>query len=437
MRQIVRSRFFMLLLGVGLMGATNADISVLLTTQTGAPVASAEVALLDANFQVVAEARTNADGVFEVDVAAGAYTLVVSAQGFSTATVEDVVLQVGEQTSVAVAWRPLGESDPRSLERALYRAAEQRCDADPSGASAIFGFVADTTGLALASGAAVTLTPVESGEAQHVTTDSTGFFSFCVAPDAAVVVLAATAPQGETIVRFTVTPGAPGRMDLALAAAELGPQSVFGRVTDGVSGREIADATVRARAIGAVAQTNNRGFFVLNSVPTGILQLEVEHLGYEPQVADVVILAESQMVDFKITPEALSLPEVTVTVRSTNWMRDMSQVYRRMDQGWANYVSGRDLMGKTTFADAVIGTPGVRVRYRGRNRIPVMQNGCVPKVWIDGYPYRIDPFLGFELPMPEPEIVEVFPSIAGIPPEFTDHFGAPVGCAVLIWTKRR
>jgi len=100
------------------------------------------------------------------------------------------------------------------------------------------------------------------------------------------------------------------------AAAQSDTGRVVGRVVDAETGRGLAGArvVVRGTTVGALAGVEGR--FVLASVPAGTQALVLSYIGYAEQtVTDVVVVPGStRSIDVTLTPVALALDGVTVSV---------------------------------------------------------------------------------------------------------------------------
>ncbi|MBT8335817.1 MAG: TonB-dependent receptor, partial [Gemmatimonadetes bacterium] len=180
---------------------------------------------------------------------------------------------------------------------------------------------------------------------------------------------------------------------------------------------------------------NERGFFAVDSVPSGLQILRTRHLGYGDRDVPVVLEpGHTSEVRIGLATRAFELEPITVTVRSRSRLRDMQMFDHRRALGFGTFFTREDLERHRPWvlADLLRWTPGVQVRRSGAfGPVTVTSRGrrCTPAVWVDGTRWRVGSplteILGLEL-----EAVEIHRGLP--PPEF--YPGACV--TVVAWTKR-
>jgi TonB-dependent starch-binding outer membrane protein SusC len=186
---------------------------------------------------------------------------------------------------------------------------------------------------------------------------------------------------------------------LALAfASPAGAQSVgtiSGRVIDRSTQQPLASAQVRVSGSTRGAQTDESGNYRIVNVPSGVVQLVAQRIGYGPMTRSVTVPAGGTLTEnFGLAVAATTLDQVVITATG--------QSERRRESGVSTAVVDSGAINKaaiSTFADALSSrSPGVvvqtsagetgagsRVRIRGSNSISLSNE---PLVIIDGV--RVD-----------------------------------------------
>lgn len=101
----------------------------------------------------------------------------------------------------------------------------------------------------------------------------------------------------------------PGRVGAQQSTA---PTTLSGHVMDR-DGKPVADATVGITELGRTTTTTDDGTYRLGGVPAGRYTITARRLGYIAAAKVVVVTAQSQTVDFALTPGALRIEPVNVT----------------------------------------------------------------------------------------------------------------------------
>lgn len=91
-----------------------------------------------------------------------------------------------------------------------------------------------------------------------------------------------------------------------------GPATLTGQVRD-ETGAPVASAQVRLVGSARVAQTNDRGEFLLNGLPVGDAVVDVRRIGFAPQKVAQTLRAGANTIAVTLSRSALSLENVVVT----------------------------------------------------------------------------------------------------------------------------
>ncbi|MBX6363807.1 MAG: carboxypeptidase-like regulatory domain-containing protein [Gemmatimonadetes bacterium] len=220
---------------------------------------------------------------------------------------------------------------------------------------------------------------------------------------------------------------------------------VVGRILDDESGRPVPGVSVTLDGAGGSRVTDAQGNFLFPSVPRGIRELVVEHLGYG-RVARLVNVppGETVQVDLRLVPAAIALDSVVVQVTIRNPVMERGGYYDRKKAGWGYYLEGVDLRRAST-TDILRGAPRVEV-VTGQSvldrRVRVVEVGpygpqyCEPEIYIDGHFIRGGADMLDEIIQPtDIQAIEVYRGMDTPLQFFHEAVFKPCG-AVLIWTKR-
>ena len=225
-------------------------------------------------------------------------------------------------------------------------------------------------------------------------------------------------------------------------ARRFGAARLMGTVlnTDGVP---VPGASVRAWGTDREAITNDRGVFVLDSLPGGTRTIEARALGWTP------VRATAHLTDVRVTTLQLAFAEravvlPTVTTRAQLvYARKLIEFERRRRSGFGTFLTPAFLESRPNvrLGELLREIPGVRVVNQGlganpsRTVLMAMQGGggtvsCVPTLWVDGVR---DPSQDFELLRSDNLAgVEIYPRAFDRPVQFTD--GSKCG-AIIVWLR--
>lgn len=235
----------------------------------------------------------------------------------------------------------------------------------------------------------------------------------------------------------------PLSVSLPAAEAASGDGDVVGRVYDRSTGRPVEGAVVRLGADGPQVLTNRSGHFRMEDVPAGTHGLEVEHLGYAPPRDSVRVLPNRALqVEVPLSPEAIELEPLEVTVRSLEWSARMAGVLERMEGVAGEFILRPEIeqRGSPPLTSLLDGRAGIQVKRTRGGYLPVFRRAwrpsgedCQAAVYLDGRPFDLgsrglDGLITMDI-----EAIEIYRGPATVPGEFG---GSDSGCGVLaIWTR--
>lgn len=377
-----------------------------------------------------------------------------------------VELEAGEEYELVVTLAP------------PVKAAVRACsasDARYAGPALLHGVVTDSTTDRPVPYAVVRLARPSAGDERSgrtlrtTVTDSSGLWWACLDPTLGEVLVAAVrreealavVPDGEW--RRTVVSG-PGftRLELPPAPTDLASgtrPSIQGVIRDPSTREPVAGAavTLSDSAGSAVRRTltNDQGQFAIPSMDNGRFTVEVEALGYRTTAGEVTYAGEPLFLDMELRPEPLGVEGISVSVSAQKTHLKLRGFYDRMEHGLGRFLTPDDIAARRVsrtaeFFDRMHGVELVEDREPAfsRNIMQSYRGICVPNLYVDGIPVRVDPYPKperlrpngletFEALVPPPELIdaiEAYPGGASIPPQWG---GSSAACGVIVvWTKR-
>lgn len=197
----------------------------------------------------------------------------------------------------------------------------------------------------------------------------------------------------------------------------------------------------------AAAVSTEAGDFELRSDASGMVRLEVSHLGYANwETANFALASDAAIeVEVKLGIEAIPLePLIVIARRSLGEGRLFSFEQRARDlEGFGGYYLTEEDIGRrpaATPSGLVVGTPGMSIRpvgsTAGLDRSVIMSGDCVARTFIDGVRYEqtdmtsVDDLLALGIIAG----VEVYPRALSAPVQY-QGIGNPECGVVLFWTK--
>ena len=183
------------------------------------------------------------------------------------------------------------------------------------------------------------------------------------------------------------------------------------------------------------------GHFAFLVVPIGRAQLEVRRLGFRPisRVLVVTGAANDALDSTRVILPAIAAELAGIEVSEQGPGNELGLEgfnSRRLSNNFGHYLDRAQL--EATHAqrpsDALRGVPGVLVQPSNRIGNIVRIRNCRPTVWLDGV--RIpDAELDEVTSLDNVTAVEVYKSLAGMPPQFIDRTN-PCG-AILLWSRHQ
>ena len=285
-----------------------------------------------------------------------------------------------------------------------------------------------------------------AAEEIEVVADREGRYRLCdIPPDHTLTMRVVAARRSTAEVEVPLTGGLVSR-DVRVPVA--GPGDVVGRVLDRESGRPVAAATITVHGTPSAARTDAEGYFALSDVLPGDRVVEIAHIGFEPVVEAISIVADRTVdLQVELSADPIALEPLVVTALRDRRL-ELRGFYER--RGWGDRTGSgvffdREAVERRTPATTsslLREVPGVEVRCSGSRDCRLISTRgpeCAQmSVYVDGSlalgAGRRDPVSIDELVRPgEIAAVEVYPSAASVPAEYTGTTGR---CgAVVIWTR--
>lgn len=398
----------------------------------------------------------DASGNFQIDsIPPGSYRLSLSHPVLDTlgmlVMTELMVMRPGETLNVELA-------TPTAA-----RIVSLRCPAailQLRGPAALMGQVQEPDSLKAAAGAKVQLVYQETllgfkGQpiVREATVDSTGNYRICGLPTpitGKLQVFLNGVSTGQVDVDID---GSLGLRSLSIAAtarvstvADTGGKTrrllsgnsrLRGRVLS-KAGAAIQSARVSVDGASSVAITNEKGEFLLDSLPSGTQTLEVRKIGYAATDKAIEVSART-IASATITLDVAELAPMKILAGSERVLSDMGYEDRK-HRGVGYFIDGDRLSQEAVrFSDAMRTAPGIRVIPVGNGRLTLTNardpNGCVT-TWVDRVVWReLSPGDLDDFVTPgEIRAVEVY-SASTTPAEFQAP-GSTSCATIVVWTNR-
>jgi hypothetical protein len=199
----------------------------------------------------------------------------------------------------------------------------------------------------------------------------------------------------------------------------------------------VADAQLSLSRSGQAARlfrTGADGKYSFDDVPPGQAQISVRRLGYRGSSKSLdVPAAGGSTVDFQLIEVPSDVSDVIVEASKQH----LEEFYHRKNTNtFAKFFEGTDIERRNPMylSEMVTTVSGARITSKGAGN-SILLRGCQPMVWVDGQRAP-----GAELDdVARPGDVaglEVYPSNAGLPPEYQDRNNRMCG-AIMVWTKNQ
>jgi hypothetical protein len=249
-----------------------------------------------------------------------------------------------------------------------------------------------------------------------------------------------------------VRPGAFWLVVAALLAAPADAQVVLGHIVEDGSGNPIGTAGVelldRRGNVVSRAVSDSAGHFLLKATQGGNYRLRATALGYQTVTTPgiTVDIAEQFQVRVVMSPDAVLLAPLEIRARSRPLLSGMTlQGYQeRREKGLGFAITAEDIEERhgRAVTDMLRMVPGVRVEWVfGGSRVSIPSaatrlgsRSCEVKVFLDGLQFAWGSSTLDDIPTYDIHAIEVFRSLAELPPELA---GPDSECGVIaVWTKR-
>ena len=238
---------------------------------------------------------------------------------------------------------------------------------------------------------------------------------------------------------------------LVLGLVFLGPDdaraqqaALRGIVTD-TGGIPIAGADVAISTRRQSAQTNSDGRFFFTRMYSGVVEISIRRLGYEPMKARVKLIeGRVEVIDVILVARPALLDQIDVSDQAARQRLGIEGFHQRRLQGLGTYVSREDIEKRNTASvSAILRTvPGIRfISIRGNssaqgvrfNNTSIRQRDCMPMIWLDG---QAAPGLEVDdLILPDVEGIELYNGPATTPMQFSQQQNANTCGTIVIWSR--
>lgn len=235
-----------------------------------------------------------------------------------------------------------------------------------------------------------------------------------------------------------------------LSAQEAGTSTILAVVVDAESHKPVSGVTVSV-VDGPTRVTDKLGRAVFLNLPAGVHVLEAENLGYATRRDSVFLVPRRPVrVELPLTPEALELEGITVSVSPLEPTARLSPVLEHLARGRGDILLRQDIerMGNPPLPNLLDRVQGIRlVRIEGFNTymVPIIRgardlNGrlCAPVLIMDGHEIDLneDPESAVMLSAlsgHEVEAIEVYASAGEVPADF--HVNRSRCGVIAVWTR--
>ena len=232
---------------------------------------------------------------------------------------------------------------------------------------------------------------------------------------------------------------------VALASAEaqrgeVGTGGINGLVKDS-TGVPVVGAQVTVGGTTLMAETDERGVFLLAKASPGETSIRVRRIGYKPDTVRVSVLAgETHDVTIVLARVAVELEPLVVYGRK-NVTGRLAGFYDRLGRGMGHFLTREQIEKRNpmNMTDLFRMIPGARVETRGLGNQAVRFRGArnPPLVWLDGTPLYAGEF---DLDSVDPrsfEGIEIYSGPASVPAEFLgNRIMSSTGGTIVLWTRQ-
>jgi hypothetical protein len=214
---------------------------------------------------------------------------------------------------------------------------------------------------------------------------------------------------------------------------------IFGRIVDADSGEPLDQVAVDVGERRGAALTTGNGFFSVEGLKPGPVQVRFHRLGYASRT-DTLVLGEGRAgeVTVRLATRPVELAPLEVSVRPTLRQRRRAGFERRRELGFGTFFTRDDIEATMGWlGDALRHVPSTTVLASHRMNEPFMvrfRGGtCVPLVFVDGVNLPGWDSLNLrQIPAVSLESIEVYRG-GEVPAEF--YLGQSGCLTVVAWTR--
>jgi TonB-dependent Receptor Plug Domain. len=204
-------------------------------------------------------------------------------------------------------------------------------------------------------------------------------------------------------------------------------------------GTPIANAEISLSRVNESARlfrTGDDGRFNFTEVRVGEALLSVRRLGYRATSMkfDVGPTTTAKPIEFELTEIASDIDAVVVE-GSKGHLREFYE--HKASNNFAKFFERKDIEKRNPayLSELLRTVPGARLAASGRSGNEVLLRGCKPMVWVDGMRAPGAEVDEMARPM-DIAGMEVYPSSAGLPPQYQDRNNRMCG-AIVLWTRNQ
>lgn len=226
---------------------------------------------------------------------------------------------------------------------------------------------------------------------------------------------------------------------LSAQEGEVGTGGVKGAVKDSL-GYPVFGAQIAVGGTDLMAETDERGEFLLAKARVGELSIRVRRIGYKPDTVRVNVLAGQTIpVTLTLARVAVELDPLVIVGRR-NMSGRLAGFYERQGRGMGHFLTREQIERRNpmNMTDLFRMVPGANVINRGMGGAQVRFRGSrtPPLVWLDGTPLYAGEF---DLDSVDPrsfEGVEIYSGPASVPAEFLGNRAmSSSGGTIILWTR--
>lgn len=216
------------------------------------------------------------------------------------------------------------------------------------------------------------------------------------------------------------------------------PYTISGTVRDEVNA-PLSDAEVTVTRSGVrthILKTGTDGRFSFDDSKPGDVMLKVRRLGYRIASMNVLVgpATRDNPVEFQLQEIASDLPDVVVE----GSMGHLQEFYdHKANNNFAKFFERKDIEKRNPiFLSELLRTvAGASLYASDRSGNRIFLRDCKPMVWVDGMRAPGAELDEVARPM-DVAGLEVYPSNAGLPPQYQDRNNRMCG-AIVVWTKNQ